>query len=170
MNTRILCIVATVLVAASCTSKAPQPDKRSLEQTAIREVRALTALRAAALEQGDIEGTLAAYTEDAVWLPAHSEEFVGKDLARAKLKRILETVSIREEQQEDEHALLAPDVLLDRGNYAVEMAPRKGGSAMLDGGTYLTIWRKSTDGKWRIAYQMWTSHRSLDENSFSGAK
>ncbi|MBL8228727.1 MAG: DUF4440 domain-containing protein [Bryobacterales bacterium] len=174
MKTLTLFLIAAALTTSSCTTTSPPRnpvvDQRAALESAIREVRAASASRAAALEKGDIEGALAAYLEDAVWLPSHSEEFVGKELARAKLKVFLDAAAIREEYQPEEHTLLAPDVLLERGNFAVEMTPVKGGQTVQDSGTYLNIWRKeSSESNWKIAYQMWTSHRSFGDAVEQGA-
>jgi uncharacterized protein (TIGR02246 family) len=156
-------LLLAAAVCSSCTSPPPAvPPQNSALEAAIREVRAATAARAAALEQGDLEAWLDHYVDDAVWLPSHSEEVVGKPLGRARLQLFAANYQIHEEQQAEEHSLLAPDVLLERGNYAVETTPRAGGPSQFDGGTYLTLWRKSSPGRWRIAYQMWTSRRPLD--------
>ncbi len=169
IRTAAWALVALAAFSASCARPPAQPaavtrDAPNALNEAIQAVRAATAARSEAVEKGDIEAWLDTYTNDAVWMPSQSEEFVGKELARARLKVLLDAVEVREAQQEDEHTLLAPDVLLDRGNYAVEMIPRKGGDSSFDAGTYLTIWRKGKeDNRWRISYQMWTSHRSFQD-------
>jgi ketosteroid isomerase-like protein len=167
-------VLAGCLLNCSCTdsgtSTVPAFSEKAALEAAIRETTLVAQGRSTALHNGDIEAALSAYVDDAVWMPSLSEEFVGKELARAKLKVFLADSKIEEEQQAEEHSLLAPDVLLERGNFATEIAPRMGGEPASDGGTYLTIWRKASDGKWRIAYQMWTSHRSFSAGANGASK
>lgn len=162
MNACKFWLLAAALASLACTGSSrpapPAPNDRTALEAAIREVRLASASRAAAIEKGDIEGALSTYQEDAVWLPSESEEFVGKELARAKLKSFFTDMTVQEEYQPEEHALLGPQALLERGNYAVELTPRDGGAPVPDAGTYLNVWRKGSDNQWRIAYQMWTSH------------
>jgi uncharacterized protein (TIGR02246 family) len=163
LKTSTLVLIAVLWLGSCSPSQTSRPPDAATARDAIRAVRAATAARAAALARRDIEGWLAAYSDDAVWLPSHASEVVGKDLARARMKVLLEKVNVAEQQEAEEHVLLAPDVLLERGNYAVEITPVAGGDPVPDGGTFLTIWRKGAAGEWKISYQMWTSRGPVED-------
>ena len=165
--------IAAFSVSCSVPSKAPvatpaATDNHTATEAAVKAVSAASAARAAALEMGDIEGVLAHFTDDAVWLPPQGEEVVGKELARERLKAFAEVVQVRESRLGEEHVLLAPGVLLERGSYAAETALRSDVQRHSSAGKYMTIWRKDAGNTWRIAYQMWTSHLPLGPETAAG--
>ena len=94
-TTAALCALCFLSVA--CGPPGPAAEEASKQNDAAAEsassqVAQAMSARAAALERGDAEAVLAAYTDDAVWIPAHSDAIVGKELARHRLKASLDSV------------------------------------------------------------------------------
>ncbi len=168
-------LFALCFFSVSCGPPGPAADSASKKnekaaESAYSQVARAMSARAAALERGDAEAVLSAYTDDAVWIPAHSSAIVGKELARHRLKASLDSVTMREVTRTDEHVLLAPDSLLDRGVYSVLLTDKTTGSQMQEVGNYLSVWRL-TSGQWKIAWQVWTSERTQQpEPAKSGGK
>ncbi len=115
--------------------------------------------RMEALGVGDIEGYLAAYQDDAVWMPATSEEIVGKPAARQRLQWSLADTTVEAGLKPDEFLVMSPDWVLLRGTYVVLTTPKSGGDTVEGVGSYVTLWHRQEDRSWKIAYDIWTEER-----------
>jgi len=118
--------------------------------------------RMEALAAGDIEGYLAAYQDDAVWMPATSEEIIGKPAARQRLQWTLADATIEASLEPAELVVMSPDWVLLRGTYVVLTTPKSGGEPVEGVGSYLSIWRRQEDASWKIAYDVWTEERPVE--------
>ena len=103
---------------------------------------------------GELDGVVAAYAEDAVYLPSHHEAVHGREAIREYLKGPLS------------HRVcgLAFDVTYikqqgpiawDVGTYRMTI-PQNDGTKKEDHGKYLTVWRRVGKG-WLIAADAWSS-------------
>jgi uncharacterized protein (TIGR02246 family) len=163
MKTPLITVLAAAALLVSCAPPPapPQPQPAGAAETnaMIKEITASTQARDAALAKGDVDGYLSAYADDAVWVPPQADVIVGKELAKAKIGSLMEQFTIEEAQKPEEQVLLGPDAALDRGTYTISGTPKKGGEEVQDVGKYMNVWRKGKDGKWLIAYQMWSNLR-----------
>jgi uncharacterized protein (TIGR02246 family) len=103
---------------------------------------------------GDLEGVVAAYAEDAVYLPPHHEAIHGRDAIREYLKTPLYhgvsdlAFAVTYIKQEGSMAW-------DVGAYRMSI-PQDDGTKKVDHGKYLTVWRLV--GKdWLITADAWSS-------------
>lgn len=159
-------ILGTALLLTACTppsgnsvSGKPADDVGMIT----KEVRDADAVRNAALEAGDIDAYLASYMEDAVWIPPHSQEVIGHKMARIRASEVMKQVSVQEAIDTREQVVMAPDWVLDRGRYNIQITPVGGGEVRYDSGPFLTVWHKDEDGKWKVAFDMWGSKNPLVE-------
>ncbi len=135
-------------------AEAAEPDTGAILEVSKAQTVALAA--------GDIEGYLAAYQDDAVWMPATSEEIIGKPAARQRLQWALADATIEVELKPEELVVMSPDWVLLRGTYVVLTTPKNGDEASDAVGSYLNIWRRQEDGSWKIAYDIWTEERRVE--------
>jgi ketosteroid isomerase-like protein len=56
---------------------------------------------------------------------------------------------------------MSPDWIADRGHFSIMVTAKKGGDSRQEVGNYLTLWRKDTDGKWRIYFDIWNTNRPI---------
>ncbi len=152
----------TVLLLA-CSPTAPREEAQPATQIGLTEVKAATEARAKALEAGDVEGFLAVYNDDAVWLPPHSEMIVGKESARSRVAELMGRADISYSVDSQEMGPLGPGWVLDWGSFVSTITNKDSGQAVEDAGSYLTLWQQGADGSWRIAYDIWNSDRPLPE-------
>ncbi len=142
-------------VAAIAASAAP--PKEAEMNKAITAVKAANKERAAALAAGDLDKFLKAYEDDAVWMPPHAPEIIGKEVAAALMKPILDQVSLETFTKDSEHLPAGPDWIAERGHYVTTITPKKpGAKPREEGGNFLLLWHKGADGAWRISWEMWT--------------
>ena len=163
-TTRYIAPLAALLLAG-CT-QAPKTNESpakpvDMEALAIEGVTKAKESRREALSSGNIENYLSVYADDAVIVPPHSGEIVGKELARVRLKQVMDQVTVETTTLSDEIDLLADGIAMDRGRYASSSTLKSGGVARADGGNYMIVWKRNPAGEWKIAYEMWTSKEPL---------
>jgi uncharacterized protein (TIGR02246 family) len=110
---------------------------------------------AAALGRGDASGCAAVYTEDAKLLPPNSPLVTGKQAIQAFWQggidmgikgATLQTVEL------EEHG----DTVIEVGTYTLDIQP-EGADLMKDQGKYVVIFKRQTDGSWKLATDMFNS-------------
>jgi ketosteroid isomerase-like protein len=155
---------AAVLLAAACTTPPASQTKPAAtpaavdvkaEAEAIQAVKAVNSTRMAA----------SAYAEDAVVLPPHSPEITGREAIRARISAGLKEIAVEQTIQDEEHVLMSPGWMVERGRYVFEVSPRSGGPEREEAGNFLIIWKREADGQWKIAWEMWVTPRPLLETS-----
>lgn len=154
--------LAACFVALSLFSCAPAGEQAAPfdEDAVAREVKAARKALDAAMAAEDIDGYLAHFLEDAVWMPPNSEEFIGHSLARRKLESLFQFADVEGTTQIEEQVVMGPDWVADRGEYHILLYPKDGeGEPVGDVGSYLALWKKDADGKWKIAADIWNSDR-----------
>jgi uncharacterized protein (TIGR02246 family) len=135
------------------------------EAEAIQAVKAVNSTRMAALQAADVEKYSSAYAEDAVVLPPHSPEITGREAIRARISAGLKEIAVEQTIQDEEHVLMSPGWMVERGRYVFEVSPRSGGPEREEAGNFLIIWKREADGQWKIAWEMWVTPRPLLETS-----
>jgi ketosteroid isomerase-like protein len=56
---------------------------------------------------------------------------------------------------------VAGDWAFERGGYDIALTPRAGGPPVQDHGKYMTIYRRPSEGPWRMARDIWNSDHPL---------
>jgi uncharacterized protein (TIGR02246 family) len=103
---------------------------------------------------GELDGVVAAYAEDAVYLPPHHEAVHGRDAIREYLKAPL-SHGVSDLAFEVTYIKQRGPIAWDVGTYRMTI-PQNDGTKKEDHGKYLTVWRRV--GKdWLIAADAWSS-------------
>jgi uncharacterized protein (TIGR02246 family) len=156
---------AALVLSAACTTSGPSrpadPAKSTgvADTAATREIRDAGQARHKALEAGDTGQYLAAYSDNAVWMPPNSPNVIGKELAGMRLKALLDKFTIETITESEELNMVAPEWAIERGRYSLVLSAKEGAESQQEVGSYLTTWQKQSDGKWRIVYDIWNSTR-----------
>lgn len=163
MHTRLLisALLSLVLFAAGCVP-ADEPAVAFDENAVALEVKRASEASDDALLRGDIDTYLSYYMDDAVWLPPQAEEIVGKELARARLEGMFDELTVAGSSTIEEQAVMGPDWVGVRGQFNMSLTPKDGeGDTVYQVGSFVNIWKKDTDGKWKIAVDIWNSDRGV---------
>lgn len=157
--------VGLVLALASCApaDSAKQAAPAMATDDDIRAMKAASQLRREALQAGDVEKFLSVYTGDAVIMPPHSAEIIGKAAARTRLAETLQSVSIEPAEDIREYEILGPAWIAERGRFSWTVTPKQSGEEFQDSGNFMILWHKDQSGAWKISWEMWTSSRPLVE-------
>ena len=71
----------------------------------------------------------------------------------------------------EEQMVMGPNWVGERGQFSIALSPKEGeGDSMHQVGSYLALWTKDTDGKWKIACDMWNSDRGTPWAELVGGK
>ncbi len=162
MKTQLTVISLTLALMFSCSTADQSAQKETMQPPPdTAAIRQAGQARFEAAAAGDTGRYLAAYADDAIWMPPAAEEIVGKAAARQRMEGVLAEVEIEMDTTTDEEMVLSPDWVLDRGSYAMTRTPRDGGEPEDVVGSYLTLWHRDSDGSWKIAFDIWNSDRPL---------
>lgn len=144
--------------------KAEKADKAGIPETAgaltdsDREaIRGVVAKFDQAMTAGDRKAAAAAYAEDALLLPPNTAEVSGRDAIEKflgglpKISQFKETV---EEIQGDQ------DYAYPRGTYEMTFTPPGSRMQVSDKGKVLAVWRKQSDGSWKVSRVIWNSDQA----------
>lgn len=106
---------------------------------------------------GELEGVLASYAEDAVYLPPHHEAVYGRDAIREYLKAPLGR-GVTNLAFKVTYIKQQGPIAWDVGTYSM-CVPQIDGTKKEDCGKYLTVWKRA-GGKWLIVADAWWSDLS----------
>lgn len=148
-------IVGTLiaLVAGACT---PTADQQAV--TTGPDVDAIAAWleqTLAAYNSGDIEGSVALYTDDALSMPP-TEPVSDMDATRAMMEAFLGANDVQITAGVEE-IVVSGDLGLLRVTYDETWTPKAEGEPGQQHGTWLVILRKQADGSWKLWRDMWTN-------------
>lgn len=124
-----------------------------------------------AARQEDADALAALYTEDAIMLPPGAPPITGRDRIRSLFARQFARSEGTYEFQTYE-LVVTGDWAYRRGSYVATVDPAQGDAVRLED-KFIDIWRRSPDGEWRIARDIWNhtappSPVGKDANSSGG--
>lgn len=168
-----LAVALALLLLAGCATPAGQEEaagedqaeesssmpsaQEFSEEAAIRALNATVADFAALLMAEDLDGFMDLFTDDVIRLPPDTPPIVGVDAVRAaqytQFENFDQNITIRMEESE-----FSGDLAFVRGSFAVTLTYTDGTETELVG-SWMNLMRRSPDGKWRIARNMWNRDR-----------
>lgn len=104
-----------------------------------------------AASEGDTEGWMALWVEDAIQMPPGAPSRVGRAEIRRAMRPLFEGSRTRKVIIEPEEVRILGDLAYAHGTYALEMSPEPGGETEICIGKFLDILEKQADGSWKIA-------------------
>lgn len=103
---------------------------------------------------GELEKLLAAYAEDAVYMPPHHGAVHGREAIREYLKGPMQH-GVGNLVYEVTYIKRSGGLAYDVGRYSMSV-PQDGGTRQ-DHGKYLTVWKRQPDGRWKIVADSFSS-------------
>jgi uncharacterized protein (TIGR02246 family) len=131
-----------------------RPFRRRRGRTADSNIRRIGEEWARHWNEGELDSVVAAYAEDAVYLPPHHEAVHGRDAIREYLKAPL-CHGVTNLGFDVTYIKQQGPVAWDVGTYRMTI-PQDGGNKKEDHGKYLTVWRR-VGANWLIAADAWSS-------------
>ena len=125
MNKKAAAVVICLLLVA-CAGPSGQQATEIDEDELARAVKEVREQLDGAMRAEDVDAYLSFYMEDAVWLPPHAEEYVGKAAARQKLESFFRSVDVEGDSTVEEQLVMGPNWIGERGQFSVLLSPKQG--------------------------------------------
>src|SRR5580693_8062592 len=147
-----LLIAASMLAASAypvqlCAQTAMSPAATANDETAIRGV---LAAYNAALNGGKTAAVLPLYADDGIFMPPYSSSAIGKDAVRRAYDAVFEELKFHVKFTIAEIVVMAPSWAYVRTNSAGTTGHHSTGKTTSEANQELFIFRKDSDGQWRI--------------------
>jgi len=138
----------SVLFAISCTNQ--QYDEEA-DKTAIAELREQ---EMAAISSGDISTLEKVYTADIKLMPPNEQAVTGTEKIRSWAENMYSMISVQGEYTSSD-LTLAGDLAFERLTMNLTITPVDGGESIMETGKCIHIYKRQTDGSWKIAQDIW---------------
>ncbi len=153
----LVVLILAFQAVAACAPDAPQEaGTRQLDE--VDAIRQADLAWAAAQAEDGLEGTMSVYLDDAIMLPPNAPMSVGKEAIRAASAEAgigspgFSVSWAATKIEVAESGELAYAIGTNRGT-----VPGPCGTPIEVKGKYIEIWKKDSDGRWKIAVDMFSS-------------
>lgn len=123
-------------------------------------VEAATSAFHQALRTDDVETFMSYVADDVVLMPPGEPPVRGKKAVREWYTAFLSQYRTSSLTLTEREAFVGSGWAVELGSYAWGLAPAGGGTPSVDRGSYMQVWRKQPDGKWRFAREVYNSSGS----------
>lgn len=146
----------TTSVAAATLAGTPAPDVAAVRQT----IEAANAKFSAAFVHGDTAVMIGTYADDALIMPPNGAVISGRDAIAKSIAGEVSAMKLSAFTLNTQDVIVAGDYAIETGSYAMTFAG-KSGKPMQDVGKYLTVWKKQSDGGYKLIRDMFSSDKPL---------
>jgi len=115
----------------------------------------------AALKAGDAVKAAAIYTDDAVVYAPGAPAMRGREAIAAGFGGWLSQDNVTQFTLNSEEVVVSGDYAFESGTYTMATQPKSGGDAQTDSGKYLTVWKRQSDGSWKLHRDAWNSDKGM---------
>jgi uncharacterized protein (TIGR02246 family) len=133
-------------------------QEQSTSQADIEAINHVRAAHIAALNNGDVNAWVAAFTNDGVQMPPNAPANLGRESIRAWSQAFLAPFRVEFTLAVDE-VQVAGDWAFERGTYTITLTPKASSEPLQDIGKYLTIYQRQPGGAWGMARDIWNSNK-----------
>ena len=153
-NSGILIIALSVACQPSGSETAAAPS--AADSTAHLAHEAYTT----AINSNNLDSLAGMFTDDVVFLAAHSPPIIGKPAVLEWAKGYLEAFNTHWDKKSEEFKV-AGEWAFERYSYKSTDTPKAGGAPVEDTGWGLVVYHHDTDGKWRVARDAFSTEAAL---------
>jgi uncharacterized protein (TIGR02246 family) len=132
-------------------------QEQSNNQADVEALNNVREAHIAALNDGDVNAWVAAFTDDGVQMPPNAPANLGSESIRAWSHAFLALFRAEFALVVDE-VQVAGDWAFERGTYTITLTPKAGGEPMQDIGKYITIYERQPGGACGMACDIWNSN------------
>jgi len=144
--------VLAALVMAACAREAPAPPAAPPppDPAAVRSaIEAANGKFVEAMNKGDTATAFMNYASDAVIMMSNEKPWRGRELMSKGFGGMMSMFAIKDMSFHTDDVMVDGDLAVETGEYKMTLVP-KGGKEMKDEGKYITVWKKQSDGSWKI--------------------
>jgi uncharacterized protein (TIGR02246 family) len=139
-----------LVFVAACSPNSPGTNTRAPDPAASQQqVRAAADRIWAAVARTDAAAALAEYDDDAILLGPGTPMVQGKPAITKVITDTFAAVTFRDVKGSITDITVSEDLGIETGTYAWTVVAGNG-SPMPDKGKYIHVWRRSSDGAWKV--------------------
>ena len=111
-----------------------------------------------AYASGDATRLAERYDDQAVSMPPGLPAFVSKSVIKADFKAFFDS-NAATHRTFDADRRIAGDFAIERARYEATIRPRDGSAAVREAGKHVVVYRRQTDGSWKVFWEIWNSDK-----------
>lgn len=117
----------------------------------VEAIKSLFAHNSSVIASGDLDGWIAQFTEDAIFMPPNSVILKGKEAGREFARPWFEQLNIEFDISVDEIEVYG-DWAFARWSYSGRNTPKAGGETIQENGKEIWILKRQSDGSWKCSH------------------
>ena len=155
--TRYFVLVLSVAFLALGCKPAPAPDRGSTDQATVAAVHRVGEAYLAAVRTGDINAALAQWADSMTVLPPNEPALRGHAAFRAWMEGFMKQLKVVDARFTDSEVTASGDLAIERVGFAWTLQPVAGGDPITEIGKGLHVYRRQTDGVWKLTMDIWSA-------------
>ena len=114
-----------------------------------------------AAKAADVEALASMVEDDIVSMSPNDPTVYGKDEYRAWWEEYFQYFRLVAFSEPERSVVVDGDVATEISGYMIAVAPANGESRIRDDGRTMTLWRRQSDGSWKIWQTIWNSTKPI---------
>ena len=114
-----------------------------------------------AIRTADIDLFLSLAAEDIQWMPPNDTTVFGRAELKEWLEEYFEHFRPDSYTEPERDVKVSGELAVERTSYMISIAPVKGATRIRDDGKMLTVWKRQSDGSWKIWRGIWNSIKPI---------
>ena len=115
----------------------------------------------AAMKSGDLDNLESLLDPETTWMPPNDTSLFGSAEVREWWKEYFEFFRITSVAETEREVTMSGDLAIEESSYMIVITPVKGGTRIRDDGRMLKIWKRQSDGSWKMWRVIWNSIRPV---------
>ena len=153
MQIRLVMVSALIALGlACCVGQAAQDNSRD-----IAEIKALSASRAKAFNEGNSNVIAEAFSETGVLMAPGAGSTTGRDAVRKYYQNIFDEYRC-DLKSGYEEVKVSGDLAYGVGWAQVKLVPHDGGDTLVSSAKYINVLQRQKDGTWLTTHDIWNSN------------
>ena len=106
---------------------------------------------------GNLDELISAFADDAIVMPPNDTTLFGRSEVKAWWDEYVQYFKITSSVETEREVTYDGDQAFDRSAFSVTIVPNQHGPKIKDDIRSLVVWKRDTNGTWKISHQMWNS-------------
>jgi uncharacterized protein (TIGR02246 family) len=157
MNKYLPAIAFAVVILGGCSGAPPAAVAASAVAADRAAVEASTADFHQALRTNDLETFMSYVADDVFFMPPGEPPVRGRDAVRQWMTGFLAQYRTSSLTLADREVFVGSGWAVELGTFEWALRPAAGGSAVVDRGNYMQVWKEQGDKTWRFAREVYNS-------------
>ena len=153
----ILPLVFLLCLTFSCQKSEKADEKPAIDTEAdVAAIKALLANNSTVINSGDLDGWLAQFTDDAVFMNPNAETLTGVEASRMYATPVFEQFDHEIVITVDE-VKVSSDWAFARWSFTWKFTPKAGGDTVQEKGKEIWIFKRQADNSWKCSHIIWNT-------------